>query len=645
MGTGDEQERARQALVASVWPDFDPAWIVFEDADLLVVDKPAGVPSQAADGEHPDDLVTRLRRFVAKRDGVSHRDVYLGVHQRLDSDTSGLVLFTRRKAANAAVAHQFEGRLVSKQYMAMVTGDPGRERTLRDHLEKTRDGRMRVVPDGRRGRPAVTHVVPGTRSGSATAARIPDARAEGVRKAPGAASRFGKRPRAPEVERGGTKGAKKGRGPTRSGVNARTGAQVDPDRSRLRTEVALTCHTGRTHQLRVQLAHAGMPIAGDRLYGGAPAGRLMLHAARLGLVHPGAAPGAPPMFFERPPPAPLVCYLEHGARWPAREDLFDAVLADAVQRRFRLARSYTGRERITAFRLVHGEADGLPGLAVDVYDRYAVMHAFDLNTEQEQLAQARLARLGFAGMYLKRHPRQKNELVDASGDVGLCPPAPIAGENAPDPLPVYEFGVPYGVRLGDGLRTGLFLDQRDNRRLIADLAPGKRVLNLFAYTGGFSVSALAAGATLARCVDVSEASLARARDNVARIGCVDRHETWTMDVFDALTRMARRGERFDLVIVDPPSYATTRKRRFRAAKDYGDLVGRVVRLLSPGGFLLACVNHHKVSQAQLRSFLREGAGAASAVWDRMLDRPPTRDFPALVGAEPLAKSVLCRLGP
>src|SRR5579862_5452733 len=102
----------------SVWPDFRDAWIVHEDADIIVVDKPVGVSSQAADPSSPDDVVSRLRSFLVARGA----DPYLGVHQRLDRDTSGLVVFARRRTANAALAAQFEGRRVEKKYVACVTG-------------------------------------------------------------------------------------------------------------------------------------------------------------------------------------------------------------------------------------------------------------------------------------------------------------------------------------------------------------------------------------------------------------------------------------------------------------------------------------------------------------------------------------------
>jgi 23S rRNA (cytosine1962-C5)-methyltransferase len=559
--------------VRELWPDFDARWLVHEDADLIVVDKPAHVPSQAADAAHDDDLVSRLRRFLAARDGVAPDDVYLGTHQRLDRETSGLVLFTRRREANPGIAEQFEQRTIAKSYVAAVSdrGALRGERVLEHALERGPGGKMRVV--------------------------------------------------------------------SRGGQRARTRVRVSERRGE-RALVELGLDTGRTHQLRVQLAHEGAPIAGDSLYGGAPALRLLLHAERLELRHP---TGGNAFRLVAAPPLELRRWLEHGIEDAACDpQLLARALELALQRRYRLGRARQSAEPTTAFRLLHREADGTPELALDLYGEHAVLHVFADEAEAPALEQRALDALEpceLAGIYVKRHPKQKNELADPRDD-RYAPAAPLRGAPAPDPLVIYEHGVPYEVRLGDGLRTGLFLDQRDNRRRVRDLAAGKRVLNLFAYTGGFSVAALAGGAAEAICVDASASVLAWGKRNVERIAASGKHRSLHDDAFDVLARLARRGERFELVIVDPPSYATTRGRRFRVLRDYAELCEACVRVLAPGGRMVACINHNDALQARLRADVVRAVRAAGRHVVQLRDLSTPLDFPAALAAEPASKSVL-----
>ena len=551
--------------------DFEQAWIVYEDDDVIVVDKPAGAVCQAVEAGGDDDLVSRLRRYLAKRDSIAEEHVYLGTHQRLDAETSGLLLYTRRPEANAFIAQQFSSRTVHKSYIAAVENYLGGEQTLRDHLVKEQGGDMRVTGDrDKRSKQAITHVTPKTTNNS-------------------------------------------------------------------RSLLELDCRTGRTHQLRVQLAHRGFPIAGDLHYGKTPAPRLLLHAHSLRLLLPSGHEHT----WTSPTPFAFELWMQRGMPEVTDKSALFAALSTAIGRRFGLMRAAAQTGQTTAFRLVNGEADGLPGLAVDAYDDYLVANLFDEALDAEADILAALSELGYAGIYVKRHPRQKNTLVDAR-QRELCPAEPLVGKSAPQDLVVYEYGVPFGVRLGDGLRTGLFLDQRDNRRRIAELCAGKRLLNLFAYTGGFSTAALAHGAAFAQCVDASAAALERAKENVARIGGSDHHRTWADDVFSVLPRLAKRHERFDVVVLDPPSYATTKRRRFVAEKDYAELVALCLVLIAPGGYLLCCLNHHQVSRGKLRSLVRQGAELAGHLPVRLRDLSTGRDFPWLPEKEPLFKSLLCQ---
>jgi 23S rRNA (cytosine1962-C5)-methyltransferase len=591
---------------ARVWPNFRPQHLLYEDADVLAVHKPAGVPSQAASPERPDDLVTRLRAFLAARDGG--RDPYLGVHQRLDRDTSGVVLFTKRPEVNAALAKQFEGRTLTKTYLAAVRGWRSRaaDATLDDLLRKGDGGRMEVVTAAR-GRPGR-----GRREG----------------------------PTSPASQRAVTQ--------------VRVLRRTD-DRALLE----LRLETGRTHQARVQLAHAGAPIAGDPLYGGAPAARLMLHASRLELDHPRT--GRRLVLRDEAPPEmdAWVARGDDGASVYDDPRALERALLLAAERRWGLGQSALRDPegaRTTAFRLVNEEGDGLPGLAVDVYGDHLVAQLYVggiwEDAERRGRVLSALSALGFDGVYLKLRPKQANVLVDTRRD-DLAPASPSRGEPTPAAeIEIREEGVPYRVRLGDGLSTGLFLDQRSNRRLIRELARGASVLNLFAYTCGFSVAAALGGAARTVSVDASMLALERGRANFAAAGVPlggsgpsAAHSFAAEDVFAWLARAATRSERFDLVIVDPPSYSSTKKRRFVAESDYDDLVSMATRVLAPRGRLLASCNHRGLLRGKLRRLVAQGVKAEGRELAQLKDLPEGPDFPPPLGREAHMKSVLATVGP
>lgn len=549
---------------------FDARFILHEDADLLVVDKPPGMPCQSLDPSHPDDVAFRAAQFLRLRDG---RTPAFGIHQRLDRLTSGVYLLAKSDRANKSLAAQFEMRTVRKEYVAAVTGYRGGKRRLEHRLTDLEQGRVRVTdPNDVHGKKASCEVVP--------------------------------------IEKRGE-----------------------------RSLLGVTLHTGRTHQIRVQLAAIGAPIAGDALYGSHAAPRLMLHASALGIEHPA---NGQPIVFRSKVPALFKRWLDGQDTIPLSDE---TALHGALERAFRARASlYEARDddrRIEAYRLFHGEADGAAGLAVDVYGDHLVAHLYeDLSPEVEAGVLDAVHGLGFAGVYLKRRPAQANTVGDTRTEV-LAPSHPLRGRAAPPDFVIREHGVPYEVRLGDGLSTGLFLDQRDNRRRVRDFAPGRRVLNLFAYTCGFSCAAGAGDAASVVSVDASASALAWGERNYALGGYRGDHRVIRSDVFAYLDAARAAGERFDLIVCDPPTYSTTKTSRWSSGGDWVGLARRVLELVDTGGIAFFCSNDRRMSEKAFRGHVRTAQRELDLDGDvRSYDMPS--DHPLAVGSSPTMKTVRLR---
>ncbi|MBK8170203.1 MAG: class I SAM-dependent methyltransferase [Sandaracinaceae bacterium] len=560
---------------SSIWPDFREEWILHEDADLIAIDKPAGVSVEAADPAYPDDIVTRLSRHLAARGD----DPYLGIHQRLDRDTSGVLVYARRKSANASLAAQFEKRTTKKTYIAGVVGYDGpQEQVLRHRLLPLTRGRVEVA----------------ARNDS----------------------------RAKDAE-------------TRIRV-----VRTDGDRTLLMCELV----TGRTHQIRVQLAAIGSPVAGDALYGDVGAPRMLLHAEEIALAHPMS--GTALKLRAKAPPSFNAWLSGVSAPWHDAR-LVSSLLRDALEARWGLARRDTAKERTNAFRLINEDADGLPGLAVDVYGDHLVAHFYsDEALENRESILDLLDARGVDGVYAKFRPRQANVVIDTRR-TELAPAKPLRGIPVAEPVTIYENGIPYLARLGDGLSTGIFLDQRDNRLRVREWARDARVLNLFSYTCAFSSAALLGDAKHVVSVDASADTLAWGKENVALAAPerASRHEVIDADVFETLERLERARAKFDLVIVDPPTYSTTKASRFASGKDWRSLIEMILPLVAPGGRVLACSNDRRMLHIKFRRLLHEGARDARVELAQMKDLHTPRDYPTLAGAESHLKSILLARAP
>lgn len=283
-----------------------------------------------------------------------------------------------------------------------------------------------------------------------------------------------------------------------------------------------------------------------------------------------------------------------------------------------------------AVRLVHGEADALPGVVCDRYGEVAVLQFSSAGAERwrESVVDAVLAESACRVAY------ERSDL-DVRALEGLAPRSgPIRGELPETTVEIVEHGLKYRVDVAHGQKTGFYLDQRANRDRVRALAGGRDVLNCFCYTGGFTLNALAGGARAALSIDSSATALALARANAALNGLDDGRAEWLeADVFGALRTLRDQGRGFDLVVLDPPKFAPTAGHAERAARAYKDINLLALKLLRPAGVLVTFSCSGGVSPELFQKIVAGAAadaGADVALAARLqadADHPVTLAFP------------------
>ncbi|NCB65805.1 MAG: class I SAM-dependent rRNA methyltransferase [Bacilli bacterium] len=239
----------------------------------------------------------------------------------------------------------------------------------------------------------------------------------------------------------------------------------------------------------------------------------------------------------------------------------------------------------TTYRLFNAEGDGIPGVTIDHYDGFAVVSWYSEGIFHYQAAIIAAFQAIFPetkGIYEKFRYQRKDGLISRF----------VTGEEAPVPLIVKENGINYATYLDDGLMTGIFLDQREVRGALTErYAAGKRVLNTFSYTGAFSVAAAMGGAIETTSVDVANRSLERTKEQFA-VNNLDgeKQKIYVMDVFDFIRYAIRKELQYDVTIIDPPSFARTKKRTFSVTKDYTQLLEELIQITAPDGTLIVSSN-------------------------------------------------------
>jgi 23S rRNA (cytosine1962-C5)-methyltransferase len=318
---------------------------------------------------------------------------------------------------------------------------------------------------------------------------------------------------------------------------------------------------------------------------------------------------------------------------------------DAAWVKARVDEAWELRQRLLppntdAFRLLFGEGDGLPGVVVDVYAGFAIVVSYSSALEQvvSWVAAALAERPEVHGV-CERVTRRKDRASELRH---------LSGQEPPEVVMIEEHGLRYEVDFEAGQKTGLFLDHRANRHYLRGLAAGKRVLNLFSYTGAFSVSCAAGGASHVTSVDIAAPAIEAAGRNVLHNALPPAlHEGVAQDVFEFLEAAQRAGKRWDLVIADPPSFASSRAELFGALRAYKKLHAASLSVLTPGGLYAGASCTAQVSPDAFRQTLAEGAARAGQRLTVVHEASHAVDHPYAAGhlEGRYLKFVLCRALP
>ncbi|MEI2443509.1 class I SAM-dependent rRNA methyltransferase [Priestia megaterium] len=283
------------------------------------------------------------------------------------------------------------------------------------------------------------------------------------------------------------------------------------------------------------------------------------------------------------------------------EQIDAAFFARKIQQAISSRHDFYASEDTTAFRVFNSEGDGIGGLIIDYYDGYYVMSWYSegIYRFKEYVIEALKSAPNFKGLYQKKRFNVKGQYIEEDDFV--------AGDKGEFPLIVKENGIRFAVYLNDGAMVGVFLDQRDVRKTIRDkYAKGKTVLNMFSYTGAFSVAAALGGAAKTTSVDLANRSLAKTIEQFSVNG-ID-HEAQDIiveDVFKYFKYAVKKNMTFDLVVLDPPSFAKSKKHTFSAAKDYKDLLKEAIALTKPNGVIVASTNASNFDMKKFHSFIEK----------------------------------------
>ena len=280
---------------------------------------------------------------------------------------------------------------------------------------------------------------------------------------------------------------------------------------------------------------------------------------------------------------------------------FETLFRQAKEKRS----AYYQDDLTTAFRLFNQEGDGFGGLTVDLYGDYAVFSWYNSYVYQIRKVISEAFRQVFPEV-LGTYEKIRFKGLDYES-------AHVYGQEAPDFFTVLENGILYQVFMNDGLMTGIFLDQHEVRGSLVDgLAMGKSLLNMFSYTAAFSVAAAMGGASQTTSVDLAKRSRELSQAHFQANGIsIDDHRFVVMDVFEYFKYAKRKGLTYDVIVLDPPSFARNKKQTFSVAKDYHKLISQSLEILNPGGIIIASTNAANVSRQKFTEQIDKGFAGRS----------------------------------
>ncbi|EOB19711.1 methyltransferase [Streptococcus pneumoniae 801] len=283
------------------------------------------------------------------------------------------------------------------------------------------------------------------------------------------------------------------------------------------------------------------------------------------------------------------------------QTFFETLFRKAKEKR----NAYYQDDLTTAFRLFNQEGDGFGGLTVDLYGNYAVFSWYNSYVYQIRQTISEAFRQVFPEV-LGAYEKIRFKGLDYES-------AHVYGQEAPDFFTVLENGVLYQVFMNDGLMTGIFLDQHEVRGSLVDgLAMGKSLLNMFSYTAAFSVAAAMGGASQTTSVDLAKRSRELSQAHFQANGLsTDEHRFIVMDVFEYFKYAKRKDLTYDVIVLDPPSFARNKKQTFSVAKDYHKLISQSLEILNPGGIIIASTNAANVSRQKFTEQIDKGFAGRS----------------------------------